>query len=783
MIPSSSWPLGASKSAPWHLAGAIAVLLSTSVAALAAPREAVITDTPSGRQGFPSRVEAPASAPNILIVMTDDVGFGASSTFGGAIPTPNLDRLARNGLQYVNFHTTGLCSPSRAALLTGRNHHAVGAGVVPELASGEPGYTSVLPRSAATFAEILRRNGYNTAFLGKNHNVPSWENGPLGPFRQWGSGLGFDYFYGFHGGMTDQFRPTLFENTRPVPTPNEPDYFLDRDLIDHAISWIDMQRTTGSNRPFLLYLAPGTAHAPLQAPQAWLEKFRGRFADGWDVYAAQTFARQQRLGLIPRNAILPSRPPGVPAWDHLTPMQKRVYARYMEVYAAALACFDDQFGRLLDRLETNNQLYNTMIVFIEGDNGASPEGGLTGAFNYLGHASPDRELAWADQHLEEIGGPTSWPVAPVGWAVALNTPWPYYKAVASRLGGTTNGLVISWPARISKRGIRRQFTHLTDVAPTLYEATGISPPTEVDDVAQMPFDGHSIVPTFDSTSLPTLHTRQYFEIFDNAAIYENGWLLSTRMSANNKPGNVTAAPNEPWLLFNLARDPTQTVDVSSKYPEVTARLRRIYSAEALRNHVDEQVTGPDKLFTYNRPEYGNVPGSYVFHPGPWTYGGGVFPDLLNRDWTITADLVVPPDGASGTLVTQGGWFQGWGLLMRSGIPQFVYRRGDMPELITRLVAPSRLPPGRHLVAVSARRDPIGTSGTFTMKADGATVATARVSSFYAFMFGNEPAVVGRDTGTMVDGDPYPFTWPAEVTVTVKVGPISIPSATGGGSHF
>lgn len=753
----------------------VAILLCSAGAGFGAPQQAVVTDTPAGRQGFPPRAEAPANAPNVLIVMTDDVGFGASSTFGGAIPTPNLDRVAQNGLRYANFHTTALCSPSRAALLTGRNHHAVGAGHVPDMATGEPGYTSVLPRSAATIAQVLSRNGYNTAFFGKNHNVPSWENGPLGPFTQWGNGLGFGYFYGFHGGMTDQFRPDLFENTQPVPTPTDPGYFLDRDLINHTISWFDMQHTTGSNRPFLIYIAPGTAHAPLQAPRAWLEKFRGKFSEGWDVYAAETFARQKRLGLIPRDAALPPRPPGVPAWASLSPAQQRVYARYMEAYAAALACFDDQFGRLLDHLEQNNELSNTLILFIQGDNGASPEGGQNGAVNYLGRTSPDRELAWAEQHIDDIGGPASYPVAPAGWAVALNTPWPYYKAVASRLGGTTNGLVVSWPAKIPQRGVRRQFTYLTDIAPTLYDAIGIAPPAEVDGVAQMPFDGQSMLPTFASANAPTLHTRQYFEMMGNSAIYDNGWLLATRMAPSNQAGHLAAAPDQPWLLYDLLRDPTQTTDVAAQHPDVAARLRAMYADEARRNHLEQRSAGVERLFSYNRPEYGNVPGRYIFRPGSWVYGEGTFPSLLNRDWTITADLVVPPTDASGTLVTQGGWFQGWGLLMRNGIAQFVYRRGDMPELITRLVAPSALSPGRHRVAVTARRDQGGPSGTFTMVIDGATVASSKVPSLYTFKFGNEPAVIGRETGTTLDGDPYPFVWPAELTVSLDMGPISIPS--------
>lgn len=752
-------------------------LLSTSIFCLSAVVCAAVPVAHSQElPGFPAPAEAPAGAPNVLIVMTDDVGFGASSTFGGAIPTPNLDRLAANGLRYSNFHTTGLCSPSRAALLTGRNHHAVGFGSVSDFATGQPGYNSIIPKSAATIAQVLHSNGYNSAFFGKNHNVPTWQAGPTGPFDQWGTGLGFDYFYGFHAGKTDQFSPDLFENTLPVEPRREPGYFLDRDLADHAIDWLHAQRAAGASKPFLLYLAPGTAHAPVQAPTVWIEKFRGKFDGGWDKYRAAAFARQKQMGLIPASAVLPPRPPGVPAWSSLSTDQRKVYARFMEVYAAALACFDDQFGRVIDALRDSGQLDNTLVIFIQGDNGATPEGGANGAVNSLGRTSPKVELDWALKHLNDIGGPNSYPVGPAGWAVALNTPFPYYKVVASQLGGTTNGLVVSWPTRIKTAGMRHQFLDLTDIAPTLYDAIGIKPPEVIDGVAQQPFDGASFVATFANARAASPHPTQYFEIFGNAAIYDRGWMLSNRLAASNQAMQVLPDLAAPWMLFDLTSDPTQTTDVAAQHPEKARELRELFDIEAKRNHVFPLQTSIDRLASYYRPNPGNAPGRYVFHPGRWVYGESSFPTIVGRDWAVTADLTVPASGASGTLVTQGGRFQGWGLLMRDGVPLFSYRMSDRPDAITRLVGDKPLPPGRHKVAVKLVRNDGGKSpgGTLTLAVDGTNVRTARIPQLAPYRLNNEPAVIGRDTGTTLEGDPYPFAWPAALTVTLDAGPIDVP---------
>jgi arylsulfatase len=451
---------------------------------------------------FPQEVEAPKGAPNVLLVLTDDVGFGASSPFGGPLPVPTLDKLAANGLRYNNFHTTALCSPTRAALITGRNHHSTSTGIVMEMGTGYPGYHTLMPKSTATVARVLKGNGYSTAWFGKNHNVPDWHTSPAGPFDLWPTGLGFEYFYGFLGGDTDQWHPALFENTRPiVPPDHDPNYILDRDLADHAISWIREQKAVAPHKPFFLYYAPGTAHAPHQAPTEWLAKFKGQFDQGWDKVREETLERQKKLGVVPPSTKLTPRPKEIPAWASLSADQKRLYARMMEVYAGMLAFFDHQIGRVLDAIDQLGERDNTLVIFIQGDNGASAEGSLQGTTNELAvllNGVPE-DLPYLLSMIDKLGGPETYNHYPVGWAHATNTPFQWTKQVASHFGGTRNGLVISWPKRIQATGeIRTQFSHVIDVVPTILEAAGIPMPVEIDGVKQKPIEGVSMA----------LHLRQ-----------------------------------------------------------------------------------------------------------------------------------------------------------------------------------------------------------------------------------------------------------------------------------
>lgn len=734
----------------------------------------------AAEDGFPTPPTAPQGVPNVLVIMTDDVGFASSTTFGGVIPTPSMDRLAANGLRYSNFHTTGLCSPSRAALLTGRNHHAVGSGTVTDLARGLPGYTSIIPKSAATLAQVLRANGYDTAAFGKNHNVPTWQSGPLGPFDQWMSGLGFDYFYGFHGGHTDQFAPALVENNNLIEPPARPGYIFDQDMADHAVQWLRTQRAESGGRPFFLYYAPGTAHAPLHAPPEWMAKFRGKFDEGWDMLRQRIFERQKRLGVIPAGAKLAALPPDVKPWNTLSESEKRVAARFMEAYAAALAFCDDQIGRLLTSLDQSGQLDNTLVVYIQGDNGATPEGGIHGMINYAGRFEVEGNADKALADIDKIGGPESYPVAPLGWMMAMNTPYPYHKVIASRLGGITNGMVVSWPEKISERGMRRQFTHLVDVMPTILDAAGIAPPESVNGVKQQPFDGISFTYSFADSKAPERHRKQYFEIFGNAALYQDGWFVASPIYPMGLAGNPTPADAEKWELYDLRTDSSQTTDVADKYPEKLQQMREAFDAEAQRNNV-LPVSGNNLpyLLSGGRPEVTAAPGRYTFVPSSFRYARGVFPSIHNRSWTIEADIDLRGAHSDGALVTQGGKFSGWGLVLLEGIPTFLYRTSDTPDSLTRLAAPAALPPGPHRIEVRFGVDGpgLGKGGSFEMSVDDKTVASGRLDETAPIRFSEEDATVGWDSGTALTGDyRVPFKADGLRSVTVELGPVQTPFA-------
>jgi arylsulfatase len=743
------------------------------------------TGTVLAAPGFPGQPNPPANAPNVLVIMTDDVGFAATTAFGGEIPTPNFDALADNGLKYTNFYTTALCSPTRAALLTGRNQHAVGFGTVPELAEGREGYTTLLPHSADTIAQILSASGYDTAMLGKNHNVPTWQAGSLGPFDQWASGLGFNYFYGFQGGFTDQFHPSLIENTRMVEPAQSGDgtekgYVLDRDLADHAIAWLRSQHSQHPASPFLLYYAPGTAHAPLQAPAEWIAKFKGRFDAGWDAYRTESFERQKRLGILPKSAVLAPLPDGVRPWAQLSPDERKVAARFMEVYAAQLAYCDMQIGRIVAELKQSGQLDNTLVIFIQGDNGASGEGGELGAFNYttrvgtgLGKAA---EVAYDLAHLDKIGGPESYGVGPAGWAAAMNTPFPYYKVMASRLGGIRNGMVISWPARLKQAGLRHQFAHITDIAPTILDAVGIKAPETRDGVAQIPFDGASFADSFFHPKAPSHHHAQYFEVFGNAAIYQDGWLYAERVRYNSMHDAAMPDPTAPWQLYDLAHDPAQTRDVAAENPDKVAALGALWQSEGIRNHVLPLITNNfPAMLPGVRPEPLAAAGSYTFHPSTDRYPDGVFPSINNRGWSISAEVEVPANGAEGVLATQGGLASGWAFVAQKGIPTFYYRFNHLESALTRIAAPAPLSSGHHHISVQFIPDGPGFArgGMLAMGVDGVPVSRARIEHTVPFKFATEDATIGHDSGTPVSTDyavPYAFTGRLD-GVTITVGPV------------
>ena len=480
---------------------------------------------------FPKEVQAPKAAPNILLIMTDDVGFGAASTFGGPVPTPTMDRLAKAGLRYTQFHTTALCSPTRAALLTGRNHHSSATGVVMELGTGYPGYNSLMPKSSGTFAEMLRQNGYNTAWYGKNHNVPDWHSSQAGPFDLWPTGLGFEYFYGFIGGDANQWAPALFEGTKPIEPPHDAeDYLFDKDMADHAIARIRLLHAMAPEKPWLPYYAPGTSHAPHHAPKEWIAKFKGQFDQGWDKVREETLARQKRMGIVPANTKLTPRPDSIPAWDSLDADHKKVYARMMEVYAAALSHADYQMGRVLDAIEKLGELDNTLVIYIQGDNGASAEGTPQGLLNEMAILNDiPEDFSQVLARMDELGGPSQpTTITPSAGHTPWTRPFQWAKQIASHFGGTRNGLVISWPARIKdKGGIRTQFHHVIDIAPTILEAVGVQSPAMLNGVPQKPIEGVSMVYSFDDANAPSTHRTQYFEMLANRAIYNDGWVAAT----------------------------------------------------------------------------------------------------------------------------------------------------------------------------------------------------------------------------------------------------------------
>jgi arylsulfatase A-like enzyme len=717
---------------------AVSVLICVMPCASAqAPRNETTAPTSSVDRWkyFPTRPSAPAGAPNVLLIMTDDVGFSATSTFGGPVPTPTFDAMARAGLRYSTFHTTAMCSPTRAALLTGRNHHAVASGAITNLAVDHEGYTSVIPKSGGTIAQVLRENGYDTAFFGKNHNTPEWETGPAGPFDHWPNALGFDHFYGFNTALTDQFAPQLVENRNPVDLPaRDPGYHLDRDLSDQLIHWLQMQRNLHPSQPFFAYLAPGAIHSPHQAPADWIAKFRGKFDQGWDKLRAETFARQKQMSIIPKDAVLTPRPNGLPAWSSLSADQKRIGARMMEVAAAQLAHSDYQIGRIVEELRRSGQLDNTLVFYLQGDNGASLES-LTGTHNdlaaLLGIEPTDASLA---REIDAHGGPNTYGNYPAPWAWATNAPFQWGKQIASHLGGLRDGLVISWPKRITQAGqLRSQFHHVIDIAPTIYEAAGITPPQVIDGHAQQPIDGVSMVYTFEHGNAPSTHREQYFELHGNRSYYKDGWLASTTPEV--LPWDHTFAKVDPtkfkWELYDLSKDYSQSRNVASRYPEKLAELQAAFDVAARRYHVYPLASDVlARLAPGTRPDILEGRSRFTYYAGDTRYPVTSFPYLRPR-WTMTAHIEVSQPQVQGPLVIQGDQFAGMGLLLDGGRPVFLYNPSGRAEERVRLQASAPLAPGPHDVQVRVEaKSGAPRAATLVLSIDGQSVASADVPTLY-----------------------------------------------------
>jgi len=703
---------------------------------------------------------APAGAPNILVILLDDVGFAASSTFGGLAQTPTLEQLAQQGLRYNRFHTTGICSPTRASLLTGRNPHAAGVGAVLNSASSYPGYRGMLHPSTATIAEILRQHGYATSAWGKWHLAPDWEISPSGPFKRWPTGVGFDTFYGFLGGETHQYEPTLYQGTTQVRRPPRPDYHLTEDIAERAIAWMRQQHTLRPQQPFFVYFAPGATHAPLHVPKAWIERYQGRFDHGWDHYREDAFARQKRLGVIPHDARLTPRPAQLPAWDTLTADQRRIAARLMETYAAFLAHTDAEIGRLVEALKDMDKFDNTLVFYIVGDNGGSGEGSPLGAFNYFGpllHAIPlEDDQAVALRQLDEIGSTHSYPQYPAGWAWAMSTPFQWFKTIPSHLGATRNPLVVSWPRGIPHAGgLRSQFAHVNDVVPTILEVVGIAAPVIINGIPQKPMDGTSLLYSFANAAAPERHRTQYFEVFGNRSIYHNGWMASTfrgRVPWNIVPQAIPPFSEDTWELYDLSADFSQSHDLAAAYPDRLRALQDIFLTQAARNDV---LPLHDSAPGQKLPDLNAGRTRFIYHAGAAGMPEATAPNVKNRSHIIHADIEIPQGGAHGVLAAEGGTSAGWALYLDAqGRPAYTYNL--FSAAITTITGPDPLPAGPASIRLEFVYDGggRGQGARVQLQVNGTEVASGHLEHTTTSVFSiDETFDIGTDSGSPVG--PYP----------------------------
>ncbi|HEU6443458.1 MAG TPA: sulfatase-like hydrolase/transferase [Gaiellaceae bacterium] len=705
----------------------------------------------------------PEVAPNVLVVLLDDAGFAASSAFGGPCSTPTAERLAAGGLRYNRFHTTALCSPTRQALLTGRNHHAVGMGGITELATSAPGYSSMRPNTCAPLAETLRLNGYSTAQFGKCHEVPVWETSPMGPFDRWPSpGGGFEYFYGFIGGEANQYYPALYEGTIPVESDRTPEegYHLTEDMTDKAIAWVRQQKALMPDKPFFVYYAPGATHAPHHVPEEWSAKYKGRFDQGWDALREEIFARQKELGVIPEDAELTVRPAEIPAWDEMPEALKPVLARQMEVYAGFLEHTDHQVGRLVGTLEDLGILEDTLVYYIVGDNGASAEGTINGTFNEyftLNGASAMETVEMMAGNIDAFGGPHAYNHYAVGWAHAMDTPYQWTKQVASHWGGTRNGTIVHWPRSVRARGeIRSQFHHVIDIAPTVLEAAGIPEPRVVHGVEQRPIDGVSMAYSFDDAAAAERRATQYFEMFCNRGIYHEGWTAVTRHSIPWVMGTeLPHLQDDEWELYDTNTDWTQSRNLAADMPEKLAELQQLFLDEARKYNVlplDDRRVERLNAETAGRPSLirGN---SQLLFAGMGRLSESSLVNIKNKSHAVTADIVVPEGGGSGVLVAQGGAFGGWALYLHEGRAKYCYSFFGVTRFTVESESP--VPAGEHQVRMEFAYDGGGLAkgGNVTLYVDGETAGQGRVEHTQPLIFSaDETADVGRETGSTVSDD-------------------------------
>jgi len=738
----------------------VAEELDRTMLPIVEPKRESITEVDARKAKAPGRfeVKAPAKAPNVLIVLIDDIGFGHSSAFGGPCQMPTAEKLAANGLKYNRFHTTALCSPTRTALLTGRNHHVNNAGAIMELATGFPGNTGQRPNSVAPLAEILRLNGFSTAAFGKYHETAPWEASVSGPFDRWPTRSGFDKFYGFIGGETNQWSPAVYDGVTRVETPDDPNYHFTNDMTNQAIAWVRFQQALTPEKPFYMYFATGATHAPHHAPKEYIAKYKGKFDGGWDKLREETLARQIKLGVVPAGTKLTPRPAEIPAWDGLSADQKRLFARQMETFAGFAEHTDHEIGRLVDAIRDMGELDNTLVYYIIGDNGSSAEGGPDGSYNeMLALNGIISDVSSQLPHIDEWGGPNTFPHFSVGWAHAGNTPFQWTKQVASHFGGTRNPAIVHWPAGIKAKGeVRSQFHHVIDVAPTVLDATGLPEPTSVNGTKQRAMDGVSMRYSFDDAKAKDRRTTQYFEMFGNRAIYHEGWVAATRHSIPWLNVPLPGFDQDRWELYHVAEDFSQSNDLAAKQPEKLKALQEVFTKEAIRNHVyplDDRRVERFNAAIAGRPDLIGDRKSLTLYEGMTGISENAFINVKGRPHTVTAEIDVPKAGADGVIIAQAGRFGGWSLYMKEGRIHEVYNYGGQQR--TTVSSSQALSPGKHTIVYefTPEAPKPGAAATSRLSVNGKQVGEARIPRTMPFAYsGDEGVDIGTDNETPVTED-------------------------------
>lgn len=724
-------------------------------------------------------VKAPAGAPNVLIVLIDDMGFGHSGAFGGPISMPTVDRLANSGLRYNQFHTTALCAPTRMALLSGRNHHMNNMGSITETATAYPGNTAQRSDKVAPLAMMLRYNGYTTAHFGKNHETPVWEISPSGPTDRWPTRNGFDKFYGFMGGETNQWAPAVYDGMIKIELPEDPNYHFMTDMTNQAIKWVRSVKSLTPDKPFFIYFAPGATHAPHHVPREWIEKYRGKFDQGWDKLREETLARQIKLGVVPPGTKLPPKPEAIRDWEKLTPDEKKLFTRQMEVFAGFSEYTDTEIGRLVDAIGDLGQLDNTLIFYIVGDNGASAEGGMAGMFNentfFNGIVESVQDVL---KHYDELGAPSTYNHYAAGWAVAGDTPFAWTKQVASSYGGTRNGMVVHWPKGVKAKGeVRSQWHHVIDIAPTILEAAGLPEPNAVNGVAQAPIEGVSMLGSFNDAKAKDNHLTQYFEIFGNRAIYHDGWLAGTIHKAPWEQKPRAPLENDVWELYDTRADFSLANDLAKQNAEKLKEMQALFMKEAEKYNVlplDDRTLERFNAALVGRPDLMAGRTSLTVYEGMTGMSENVFINTKNRSHTITAEVEIPKGGANGVILAQAGRFGGWSLYLKDGKPTYHYNFLGLARFT--IAAKDPVPAGKATIRYEFAYDGGGLAkgGLGTIFVNDRKVAQGRIERTQPMVFsGDEGADVGEDGETPVTEDygiaaPYQFTGRInKVTIDIK----------------